>query len=1249
MADDVIRIRFNADPGNVESTVERTTQALGRIGTAGEVSAKQAAAAMRGLPAQFTDIATSLQGGQNPLTVLLQQGGQIKDMFGGVGPAVRAVGSQVAAMVTPVTALAAAGTIFAIAYAKGADEAANFNRQLILTGNAAGTTAGRLQDASKRVAALVGTQSQAAAALAELAGAANISPAGLERFAAAALKMQRATGVSVADTVKQFVELGRAPVEASAKLNESNNYLTLGVYRQIKALQDAGRTADAARVAQDAWADALSGRSDQIVQKLGLLERGWQAVKDGAGSAWNAMLNVGRADTLGDQLATAEKRLRDLQRERDVNLRSNTGRRSGTFAAQLADQQAIIDSLREQIRLEGSVADRAREAADKVRARGEFDKLVEGSLTQQERLSRAIVEANNLANSAGASAAERAKVIAALREKFKGAEGNPFAAEQEAAKRWADSLMSFDRIADSASGKAAELTKGQIDLLAVLKSPDWSIWSEEMGQIQLAHAFAAINAEKQGAATEHLARVLKEAKKTYDEQISAMERGVATIEAQIQGQRDEAAASELAEVRHISLSRAIQEVEIARLRERQAALAGLDSQQATSDIIDREIDARRRLADAMDTTAARKAAEKLRQDQVQEWQRVWDQVGEGLADALINGGSRAADTIKRMFSQMVLRPVIQATLGGFAAALGLTGPASASGGPSGAGVLAGGSSPFASLGTLFGAGGAVGSLGSIFNAGSALALNGGTLVSLQGAGAMIGNGSMLGGLAQGAGTVAPWLAGIGLGRTVGQGISGGFAVGGGSGNAAVNIGTAIGAIWGPIGAAVGGALGGVVNRAFGRRAPETRDSGVFGTLGGDQGTSLQSFQDWFQKGGFFRSNRSGTNISALDTQTAGTFNTAVAAIQQATRGYAATLGLSADSVSGYTQQIRLSLQGLNEQQVTEAIQTTLARFADGLASGLGADLAALAKPGEAVGTTLARLATSLQQANGVLDNLNQGLLATSTAGADAAAKLLEAFGSLDSYVALSASYLDAFYDAGERSAIVTRQLTASFANLGLALPTTRDSYRALVDAQDLTTDGGRRTYAALLQLSGAFASVTDAVKLNVSSVTSEIERLRGAGAKASTGPANLAGLLSQFAATTGQARAGSQSAIDALPDISRSIEAASQSTARTAAEVAVMRAYLARSLADTLSATGSVDVSAQAVSASTTGTAAAPGAAQDRSMVQEMQALRAALEALRTDQQAQAAQLATNTGKLYRLMDRASQGGDAISVRVLPS
>lgn len=72
------------------------------------LSQKQTAAAMRGVPAQITDITTSLVAGQNPMIVMIQQGGQLKDMFGGIKPAAAALGSQLLALVNPYT-LAAAG------------------------------------------------------------------------------------------------------------------------------------------------------------------------------------------------------------------------------------------------------------------------------------------------------------------------------------------------------------------------------------------------------------------------------------------------------------------------------------------------------------------------------------------------------------------------------------------------------------------------------------------------------------------------------------------------------------------------------------------------------------------------------------------------------------------------------------------------------------------------------------------------------------------------------------------------------------------------------------------------------------------------------------------------------------------------------------------------------------------------------------------------------------------------------------
>ncbi|HMZ01473.1 MAG TPA: phage tail length tape measure family protein, partial [Burkholderiaceae bacterium] len=152
--------------------------ATGQINTLG-VSARQTAAAMRTLPAQFTDIATQLAGGQSPFLVLLQQGGQIKDSFGGIGAAAKALGSLLTPARVAFGGVAAAAGVLALAYNKGAEESKAYNAALINTGNAAGVTRDQLAGLAQSVGGVVGTQGQAADALAQLAATGKVAGAQL--------------------------------------------------------------------------------------------------------------------------------------------------------------------------------------------------------------------------------------------------------------------------------------------------------------------------------------------------------------------------------------------------------------------------------------------------------------------------------------------------------------------------------------------------------------------------------------------------------------------------------------------------------------------------------------------------------------------------------------------------------------------------------------------------------------------------------------------------------------------------------------------------------------------------------------------------------------------------------------------------------------------------------------------------------------------------------------------------------------
>lgn len=267
------------------------------------VSAAQTAAALRGVPAQFTDIVTSLQGGQAPLTVLLQQGGQLKDMFGGIGPAARALGGYVTGLINPFTLAAGAAGVLALAYNKGSEEADAYRQAIVLSGNAAGTSADQLATLAQQVSATVGTTGAAASVLAQLAGSGKVASASFGAVAEAALKMEEATGRAAEQTVAEFVEIGKDPVAAAKKLNDQYNFLTAATYSQIRALEKQGDTVGAAKLLTEAYSKVVHDRTKEILNNLGTVESAWNGIKKAASDAIDATLGVGRTRAIDEQIA----------------------------------------------------------------------------------------------------------------------------------------------------------------------------------------------------------------------------------------------------------------------------------------------------------------------------------------------------------------------------------------------------------------------------------------------------------------------------------------------------------------------------------------------------------------------------------------------------------------------------------------------------------------------------------------------------------------------------------------------------------------------------------------------------------------------------------------------------------------------------------------------------------------------------------------------------------------------------------
>jgi len=193
---------------------------------------------------------------------------------------------------------------------------------------------------------------------------------------------------------------------------------------------------------------------------------------------------------------------------------------------------------------------------------------------------------------------------------------------------------------------------------------------------------------------------------------------------------------------------------------------------------------------------------------------------------------------------------------------------------------------------------------------------------------------------------------------------------------------------------------------------------------------------------------------------------------------ASVLGGATESIENFTASVKVSFNGLSEQQIADKLNEQFAQIANDMAQGALQAFAdytpAFVRDGETYAATLQRLGGSLLAVNTVFDTLNTALMRTSLVGADAASQLIDAFGGGDAFAAQTSAYYQAFYTEQERAETTTRQLTEALSGLGLALPASKDAFRALIEQQDLYTEAGRATYAALVGLAPAFGLVADA-------------------------------------------------------------------------------------------------------------------------------------------------------------------------------
>lgn len=272
-----------------------------KMGKAGGLTPQQQAA----LGYQTTDIITSLAGGQNPMMVLLQQGGQLRDQFGGFKPLFAGITAAITPMMAGMTAAAAAVGTFVAALYQGRSESEKFHNTMILTGRFAGITEGQFNSLSMAIKRdFGGTIGAARETLDMLVASGKFTSESLYSVGAAITKIASLSGESADAVAKDLIPALDGSASSAANLNKQYHFLTFAQYKQIETLNEQGKVQEAIRLTSDALTESLSKQE----QRVGYLEKAWKFLKDQVSGFWDWMKSIGRDETpMEKMLKSAEK------------------------------------------------------------------------------------------------------------------------------------------------------------------------------------------------------------------------------------------------------------------------------------------------------------------------------------------------------------------------------------------------------------------------------------------------------------------------------------------------------------------------------------------------------------------------------------------------------------------------------------------------------------------------------------------------------------------------------------------------------------------------------------------------------------------------------------------------------------------------------------------------------------------------------------------------------------------------------
>lgn len=308
--------------------------------------------------------------------------------------------------------------------------------------------------------------------------------------------------------------------------------------------------------------------------------------------------------------------------------------------------------------------------------------------------------------------------------------------------------------------------------------------------------------------------------------------------------------------------------------------------------------------------------------------------------------------------------------------------------------------------------------------------------------------------------------------TGGLGGWGGSLAGGAAGTAlGTYVGGALGSVLPGIGTAIGAALGSYLGGSLFGGSWQTKDTGLaLGVTGGE--FTGQQYEYQKKKGGLFGKNKKRTRYSDLDPEVASALQATYDATEDSVVDLLGRIGVSVGDGAFAGLNIakqKISTKGKSEAEIQEEIAKLFSGFADQMITfidqGVGGFGYSFAELGERIAVF-----ESFNKSLGLIDVTMLGLSAQSMELANA---MVAAAGGLEAYTQNLNTYFGAYFSESERADKTLEAVRQQFKDMNVALPETREGYRKIVEALDLTTETGQQMYLTLIGAAGAAAEAYD--------------------------------------------------------------------------------------------------------------------------------------------------------------------------------